>query len=381
MNQPLHPTRARLDRILGALPLCGPACVGRLTGYTVLALLTLLAVHLYVFGLEDPLRWWDTMLLSGLGMFALALGAAGRSGRRFQACVTRLHDRGVVRLGGRDLESFLADCEAEAGRWARVFSLLVAAAVAGGFAFALFREFWWPRVALGIALTALALVAGQYAGRMAYYGQLGWIFRRQGIQVTLDPWHADRTGGLRPVGEFYFTQAMIVAIPVVYVAFWLLVMPVWPRLDYMDRWAASYPWLLAIGVALEMLAFLLPLLYGLWASEQLARLPGHAPPAYDAAMNRWRREVDRLYRGNAASARHLLEPGTVSSKKSVREALDIVERTYLAVDAMPTWPVDVRLRRWFAVNNLLLLLPLIDDLIPGAKQFGAVLKAFQEALA
>ena len=189
----------------------------------------------------------------------------------------------------------------------------------------------------------MGYVAGSYLGRMAFYGQLGWLLRRRQIEVVLDPWH----GGLRPVGGFYFVQAMVVAIPVAFLAVWLLLIPIWPK-NY-SHWQEPYLGLLAIVILLEILAFVWPL----WSFHTIMV----------EQKNRWRRDADRLYRAHLGSARALLEPSTAADKEAMKRALEIVDRCYLDVERLPTWPVDLRLRLRFALNNALLAAPLVIDLL------------------
>ena len=47
---------------------------------------------------------------------------------------------------------------------------------------------------------------------------------------------------------------------------------------------------------------------------------------------------------------------------------------------MPTWPVDVKIRRQFAVNNLALFLPLISQLFKLPATWSNLLKEIQNIL-
>jgi hypothetical protein len=58
-----------------------------------------------------------------------------------------------------------------------------------------------------------AYVAGYHLGRMAGFGRLGPFLRARDCMPKVRPGHLDGMGGLKPVGDFYFFQAMVVAIP------------------------------------------------------------------------------------------------------------------------------------------------------------------------
>jgi hypothetical protein len=290
---------------------------------------------------------WDLLLISGLAMFILGVWLAGRAPARFRLCLARLHDRGAICLGEKPLDALIDELEDQADRWARVFAVVISLAMLAAFAVALWKEFWPPRALLGVIEAVMGYVAGGYLGRMAFYGQLGWLLRKRRVAVIVDPWHADHVGGLKPIGDFFFMQAMVIAVPAAFFAAWLLLIPVWPR-DY-GHWQEPYFGLLSIAVVIQALAFLWPL----WSF--------HAVMVEE--KNSWRSDVDRLYRGHAARRKALLEPSTPEAKKALKEALDIVEDQYIAVQRMPTWPVDIRLRLRFAVNNVILVLPLVTDLL------------------
>jgi hypothetical protein len=213
------------------------------------------------------------------------------------------------------------------------------------FAVVLWKEFSPPRAVLGVIEAVMGYVAGGYLGRIAFYGQLGWILRRRRVAIVVDPWHADHVGGLKPVGDFFFLQALVVAVPAAYLAAWLLLIPVWPK--YLN-WHEPYLGLLSIALLIQALAFVWPL----WSFHRVMV----------EERNRWRRETDRLYREHSAIRKALFEPGTLEAKKALKEALDIVEGHYLVVQKMSTWPVDVRLWLRFSARSALLALPLVKEL-------------------
>jgi hypothetical protein len=45
---------------------------------------------------------------------------------------------------------------------------------------------------------------------------------------------------------------------------------------------------------------------------------------------------------------------------------------YLAIEALPTWPVDTRTRRRFGLNNVGLLLPLVGRIIERSSPWDAI---------
>jgi len=66
------------------------------------------------------------------------------------------------------------------------------------------------------------LVASRFAWAIAT-GVSPMLFKRTGITVAVVAGAADQSGGLRPLGAFYFRQAIIVLIPTAFMLFWFYV--------------------------------------------------------------------------------------------------------------------------------------------------------------
>jgi hypothetical protein len=60
----------------------------------------------------------------------------------------------------------------------------------------------------------------------------------------------------------------------------------------------------------------------------------------------------------AAELRRKLTTATGDARAGLQDELASRTERYEEIEAMPTWPVNVRLRRRFAINNLVLLIPI-----------------------
>ena len=60
-----------------------------------------------------------------------------------------------------------------------------------------------------------------------------------------------------------------------------------------------------------------------------------------------------------------LHSGRVTNEPDVRTRLVEAKERYAAIERLPTWPVDIRTRRRFGLNNLGLVLPLVGKLLGG----------------
>lgn len=122
--------------------------------------------------------------------------------------------------------------------------------------------------------------------------------------------------------------------------------PIWPG-DY-TRWQEAYFVLLAVVIVVEILAFALPLwTFHKSVLEQKSVL---------------RKQIDQLYKGHHDKLKLLMDLGDESAKQQTRDYLIKLSKQYELIEKMPTWPVGLRLRWRFTVNNLFLVIPLLGDL-------------------
>lgn len=326
------------------LPLCDDRCRIGIIWLSCAAILTIAAVEYWRF--DWDWRQWDILLLSGIAALTIALMLVGRIQHLSHDCLRRLNERGVINLNSGEIEATLTAIDHSADQWGRVFAPVVAVLMALAFALALYQNFWFPRLLLGIIQTGIGYAAGGYIGRMVRYGQLGAILNGRKIAVTVNPWHGDQVGGLSPVGRLFFSQAMIIAIPALFLAFWSVAMPVWPR-DYL-RWTEAYLMLLTVAILLELTAFLWPL----WSFHRIM--------LRDRAERR--KTIDNLYRSHMQNKESLIEEGNLAGAQSANADLDILAREYRTMEQLPTWPIETRVRVRFTVNNALLVAPLLSEL-------------------
>ena len=184
-------------------------------------------------------------------------------------------------------------------------------------------------------------VAGQFLGRAVSYGRLGNFLHDEGIELQIQPGHLDGAAGFKPVGDLYFFQAMLVAIPATFLAVWWLIIPLFPH--YM-RWRESYIGLLAIMLVVEILAFLLPI----WSFH-----------------NEMQKQKEELLKDADGLSHSIVELQsklvTIQSDQELRELKDrlsLMTERYWSIEKMPTWPVDIKVQRKFTISNAGLFLPL-----------------------
>ena len=349
------------DRPLAWLPLCRDGCERQIMRLLWLVLLLLPVHQFYYYGAE--ITQWDALLFSGVLAFMLGLHLIGGLRERFENTVHRLINRGALRIDESQVAGLFIRIEQHAQYWARLGGILAFLAIGAAFFYVLAENFFWQRALLGVAEVFGAYVAGSYLGRMASYGQFGWQLQMDAIDIELLPDHVDGVAGLKPMGDYYFLQAMIAGIPAFFLALWWFAFPIWPR-DY-TYWEQPYIALLSVAIAIEILAFLVPI----WSFHRLMQ----------KAKLRWLEQADHL--GNEIlEFQQGIDSGKSGGKGAVVTEPQIAEmrRRYWAIEDMATWPVDMKTRKRFKMNNLLLLVPLIGDLAKRNVEWGQLLSFLQK---
>ncbi len=338
------------------------------TGLTVLALLYQAVLH------GGRFSDWDWLLTGGWVLFAwlypVSLGLPERvdaTMRRLQGSVSTREAVAAPSMPTQpvDAEAMAADASGEAAGGAAVARSRLTheildlhagarrcALVTGALAAAIMAVAWL--IAKGadtplyvfviVPQLAGAFVVGMFAGRAVAYGRLGRFLSRRGLHLQSRPGHLDGAAGLRPVGELFILDASLLAVIAIYLGGW------WIAFPYLDRyldWRAPYTGLLVAVVAAEVFSFVLPLF---WFHREMAR---HKASLRDSADGLAREVLQLQARLLTAEA----------DRVALAERVDFLTARYQEIQQMPTWPIDVRVRRRFAVNNAFVFAPLLLEVL------------------
>lgn len=214
---------------------------------------------------------WDWLFISGFSTFIGALFVARSLSRKLDTLLLRLADRGalvacaepgtVLRRDAQPIKALrrmiaeLEDLTTQIVGGVVGAILLLACIVA-------FGQFGIGDVlrhtGLIVIATAGGYLAGRHIGQMIAYGYLGWLMGKANIVIEAKPGHIDGAAGLKPVGSFYFFQAMLLAIPGLFLGIWWFLIPLWPGLGY-SHWRDAYLGLLLVVVVFEIAAFVAPM--------------------------------------------------------------------------------------------------------------------------
>ncbi len=356
MNKTMH-------KLFRFLPLCNSRCHRYLITALWLFLLLYPAHQYYYF--EFDLSQWDLLLFTGVATFIAGLHIVATVPEKFQDAVTRLQNRRIIIFDETNLEQLFQQIREEGDLWARIVALLAALAMTIAFVVALTnKNFDWQMVLLGVGEIIGAYIAGTYLGRMANYGQFGWHLKKLGLQINTNPLHVDGVAGLKPIGDFYYFQAMVVAIPTIFLALWWFLFPVWPR-DY-THWEDVYLGLISATLLLEILTFVLPI----WSFHRIMqKQKADLQLVADTLSN----EISEL--------QHSLYTCSDSDEK-ILIAAQIEDKTkrYWAIENMVTWPVDLKTKRKFRINNILLFVPIMGDIAKRNVDWPQILNALKQLI-
>jgi hypothetical protein len=328
------------------------------------------ALEILYFGTQ--VRCWDTMLLSGTSVFAVAVALALSLPGRFERALTELRVHGALPVTAAETQAISADLERAGARRVARAATIVGALVLAGFLYVLVPQFiviWQdPAQPRGLVYTLIGFfafltlvcafcgyVGGAFLGRVASYGLLARRLSRPGSGLTLQPGHYDGANGLAPIGGLYLYQAFLVMFPIVWLAAWWLLIP------YYDTSACG------TGIANPYLAWRLPLMV-LWVTSvvflylafvrPVLRLRGRIKAERDelsrVRLPEIRAEIDAI-RANLA-----VSPYAAADRAALVARLDALAREHWSIQHMPVWPMDrATMKQYFSVNAAGTVAPLV----------------------
>jgi hypothetical protein len=217
-----------------------------------LAFLAIVFSHLYF---RVDFSHWDLLLMSGILTALLGLWLVKSIPKKINNTLTRLLHRGVIQLDPAREAHLRKELKERAAIWAILSGELVSIVILISFIVKNGLPYPIAQIPLTIFEVIGGYIVGRHLGIMASYGRLGHWLKKQGILVQVKPGYPDGAVGLKPVGDFYFFQAMLLALPVLYLFIWWLIMPLWSKYE---GWRNIYLGLLPVAITFEVISFLVP---------------------------------------------------------------------------------------------------------------------------
>ena len=326
------------------------------------------ALEISVFG--SKILCWDTMLLTGTSVFALAVALALSLPRRFEDALTALRVHGALPVTVAETDAIKSELERKGRATINRAAVIVGMLVLVGFLYVLMPQFiaiWRdPAITPGVVYALIGFfgllmlvcafcgyVGGAFLGRVASYGAFARRLSREGSGLSLQPGHYDGANGLAPIGSLYLYQAFLVMFPILWLAVWWLAIP------YYDTTTCN------AGIANPYINWRMPLLV-LWITSVVFLFLAFVRPVLQLRA-RIKTERARLKRNRLPDIRAEIDAiRTNLSKSPPPEADRIAAETRLAALArehwnivhMPTWPMDrATMRQYFSVNAVSTVAP------------------------
>lgn len=332
---------------------------GILQGRTIRYFLSAVAIYLAwqiwlnarFYGTDWPC--WDYMLISGFLAFILAVSLATDINRRLNHAIDQLRLNNALVLT-EDGVKRIKLAMTQRGRSIEFWSgLAIGSLIFGSYVWvfgALALQIWrlWNAGALpegGTALIELgiftaisaasAVIAGLFFGRLTHYGTLANVLSTEEAGLRITPGHFDGACGLKPIGDFYLYQALLLAIPILWLgAFWAWIIPTYKDVicsvtgqpqPFFREWRGPFfiQWLVVLGYF--HLAFIRPF----FALRSRIR---DAKQTLDLEERpRLERAIYDLQGRLAAAPGH----GEVAA-----EEIDRLSRRLWSIRTMTDWPMD-----------------------------------------
>lgn len=313
----------------------------------------------------NPAKW---ATLSAWALLCVGIAIAEQLDDRFMQMLQRLQNRQAMTLTADEFGELLKNLQKRAGVAATAGGVLLPVILLA--AYLLVYRNAVPDVtplALGLLVSEIALetisavIVGRYVGRGIFYGFLGKQLASDNVKINMIFGHSDNAAGLRPIGDFYFYQATVTALPVFFFAFWVLMMPVWstmwPKADasFGMNWKNTYVAFFFIALAVELVAFAFPLLH------------------FHQEMKRQKLSLQPLADELSGTLSQLQRDPATDRGESGGESAQLIEQIEM-LENLPTWPLAPEVSKRFAIGNLALLAP------PAAKMSQAAMDAFSTGL-
>ncbi len=181
---------------------------------------------------------WDYMLISGCLGFIVAMGLVQTLSRRLDAALHHLRMNNALIISDDGIDALKARMQSQ-GRAIELWSgFLIGVVVLASF-YWVFADMvvtsWhaWREGRLaggGLALAEFGLfaaisviaacIAGLFFGRLTRFGMLASVLSDDHKRLRVIPGHFDGACGLKPIGDFYLFQALLLAIPILWLAAW-----------------------------------------------------------------------------------------------------------------------------------------------------------------
>jgi hypothetical protein len=339
----------------------------RVLACVVASVLAIAAIVTFELVINGPhVRDWDLLFDSGCITVITGLWLSRGLSAHFVTMVERLTNRHAFTypdgaVAPEEVSEIMDQLYADVGRSERILGMATGGLIALLFVVAntssLPERSTLSDVVIWVVVAACiggfgGFLVGRVIGRMLSYGSLGRRLTRRGISFRVIPGHVDGAAGLKPLGNYYLHQSLLVAIPVVFLLVWSLLF-LTPALAAYESWRPWYLVLLTLTICLGWATFYAPL------------------RSAHEAMRRQKRDslftADSMIAPQIVKGRGDLEQDLKPDRRSaLRDRVDQLTISYREIERMPTWPLDRSMRRHITLGNIAVLVPLVIQVLTAA---------------
>lgn len=181
---------------------------------------------------------WDFMMISGFLAFIAAVWLAADLNRRLNRAIDQLRLNNVLVIDDTGVAELKQEMSTR-GRSVQVWSgILITLVIFGSYLYVfgpLTVRVWtaWQsglhpeatatliQISTFTFVSALgAALAGMLFGRLTHYGRLAGVLSKDERYLRIVPGHADGACGLKPIGDYYLYQALVFAVPIIWLSAW-----------------------------------------------------------------------------------------------------------------------------------------------------------------
>jgi hypothetical protein len=214
----------------------------------------------------------------------------------------------------------------------------------------------------------LGFMLGLMVWRMLFTAlQVSQLDKHFDLEIKFD--HPDEAGGLEPLGNLCLWNALILAIPGIFLGAWILIGPRFPMYlqreanQIVFRYSDLYYKLILVPIILAPLSFVLPL----WSLHRVM----------EEKAVQIRRDLDHLGERIDRLARELLSRADEQSPQETEtkiKNLELMQKVYLTNRKIPVWPLNTSVVIKFATSQVVPLLGLTGLGQPILKVVDAIAK-------
>ena len=199
-----------------------------------------------------------------------------------------------------------------------------------------------PFAEFSLASFFCAFLVGLRVAKIISHSFIGRFVEKCDVPFGLTIEHPDRAGGTAQIGRFYFMQASVLAIPVLWLLIWILPLSI-PPLNRYEQWDTYFLYLLFGAVIFFVIAFVQPMI------------------AFRRLIRKWKQtyitcEIEQI-RADLLALRAIQKPTADQRRRRSDIAHDLDRLMHL-----PDWPVSLTTRNAFFTTVITFLLPPIINI-------------------